>query len=464
MPLTLNETRISTSNPLYNNLLHQLQANILKHHGREHAAHLFIKILPNKIKETKAAIARIASTKITTAKQQLDHAAKRKKDKKFDGGLVCTLSLAHSAYSKLNINASNIPNDEAFEQGMKARANNLADTPNNWEENYKTQADILVLLADENKNTLDAAVATFINDNSNWAEVIITQYGQAIKNEHHIGVEHFGYADGVSQPLFLNDEVAAQANHKHWQDEARLSLALLPDPGATKEDCFGSYLVFRKLEQNVKAFKAAEHELAAIQDKQGNENEELKGAMIVGRFEDGTEVVHNDHEKLIDSEDKLNNDFDYATDPKANKCPFHAHIRVTNPRADLGNTDIDSFAQKVRIVRRGIPYQNKELQIDEQPENGVGLLFMCYQSNIAAQFEFIQNQWANNGEIGLNNFVGQDGIIGQGQNAFNKFMPTQWGNSLLKSKCAFSNPQNNFVKMLGGDYFFTPSIDFLNNL
>ncbi|QMS90527.1 Dyp-type peroxidase [Nostoc edaphicum CCNP1411] len=34
--------------------------------------------------------------------------------------------------------------------------------------------------------------------------------------------------------------------------------------------------------------------------------------------------------------------------------------------------------------------------LDRLPTGGVGLLFMCYQSDIWEQFEFIQRFWSNN--------------------------------------------------------------------
>jgi hypothetical protein len=187
--------------------------------------------------------------------------------------------------------------------------------------------------------------------------------------------------------------------------------------------------------------------------------------MVVGRFEDGTEVSNHSHETGIKKPEKLNNDFNYSEDKIGSKCPFHAHIRLANPRADIGETDIDSFVKTTRIVRRGIPYEDiPRASMDIEPPFGVGLLFMCYQRSIQNQFEFLQSQWINKGEVGKKNFVGQDGIIGQGSNSFQKHIPEQWNKNIPKVKCDFSNPTNNFVTMKGGEYFFTPSISFIKSL
>jgi Dyp-type peroxidase family len=300
--------------------------------------------------------------------------------------------------------------------------------------------------------------------------VVHVQKGKILRNQHGIGIEHFGYADGISQPNFLanNDTPAVQ-----WEDNgALLSTLLVPDPATTVADSFGSFYVFRKLEQNVQGFKEAEEEMSkgfnkeseevfGIFDKNRVRNEELAGAMSVGRFEDGSEVVNNSMEKDIVEPSQLFNDFDYRDDKAGLKCPFHAHIRVTNPRADVGH----EFAKSVRLTRRGIPYNDigrDEYDLDnDKPRGGVGLLFQCYQSSIVKQFEFIQSAWANHGDIGGHK-VGQDAIIGQGANTDNKKLPNQWGMSaeLQDMPADFKN----FVTTKGGEYFFTPSLPFLRTI
>lgn len=77
------------------------------------------------------------------------------------------------------------------------------------------------------------------------------------------------------------------------------------------------------------------------------------------------------------------------------KCPFAAHIRKTNPRADLaafGGTELR------RILRRGIAFgpevtyqEKKNRKSSDKEELERGLLFTCYQSNIGNGFQFIQN-------------------------------------------------------------------------
>ena len=72
------------------------------------------------------------------------------------------------------------------------------------------------------------------------------------------------------------------------------------------------------------------------------------------------------------------------------RCPFAAHIRKTNPRADLKNF---SGTEIRRIIRSGIAF-GPEVSANEASSGKTsqdrGLLFVCYQSNISNGFQFIQ--------------------------------------------------------------------------
>lgn len=90
------------------------------------------------------------------------------------------------------------------------------------------------------------------------------------------------------------------------------------------------------------------------------------------------------------------NNFRYTADNNdqqaQDRCPFAAHTRKTNPRADLEDHGIPTDPQ--RIIRRGIQF-GPEVSAEEAASSKTaqerGLLFACYQSNIANGFQFIQS-------------------------------------------------------------------------
>ncbi|OLE14150.1 MAG: hypothetical protein AUI36_39320 [Cyanobacteria bacterium 13_1_40CM_2_61_4] len=175
----------------------------------------------------------------------------------------------------------------------------------------------------------------------------------------------------------------------------------------------------------------------------------------MGRFADGTPVVLS---PTASQPVPVPNNFNYAKDPDGQKCPFQAHIRKVNPRQ-----------QGIpRIVRRGIPYGEREKEpkdkpsLKELPNEDVGLLFMCYQRNIEKQFEVLQYmtnepRFPRKQEPGIDPVAGQPGEMGVGQQRW----PTQW-DAPRKEHKPFDF--NRFVAFKGGEYLFAPSIHFLKNI
>jgi deferrochelatase/peroxidase EfeB len=126
------------------------------------------------------------------------------------------------------------------------------------------------------------------------------------------------------------------------------------------------------------------------------------------------------------------------------------------------------------MARRGIPYglRNVSTEIDpailQMPKGDVGLLFMSYQKSITNQFEFIQQNWANNRDFAVGT-SGIDPIIGQSVNDAEKAIdrhynfPHKYG---IDPTGADSDARDfkDFVEMKGGEYFFAPSISFLKDM
>jgi Dyp-type peroxidase family len=315
----------------------------------------------------------------------------------------------------------------------------------------------LILLADDQAPRMMAAVEQIKASLANVATVVHEDQGTVFRNEKGQGIEHFGFVDGTSQPLFLKHDIeeASQYGLNYYDTTAPAGAVLTPDPNGRDQNSFGSYLVYRKLEQDVHGFRRREQELANTLGI----DPELAGAYVIGRFRDGTPVIHSE---LPLGETAPVNDFDYHDDFDGAKCPFHAHIRKANPRGAVaygGDESLEDERQH-RIARRGIPYG--PLELFPTADEKVGLLFMCYQSDIGRQFEYMQGVWSNAGDF-VRQGSGIDALIGQsntsngldGQN-----WPSRWGNTSQHVRFHFAN----FITMRGGEYFFAPSISFLTSI
>ncbi|MGH3887612.1 MAG: peroxidase, partial [Pseudonocardiaceae bacterium] len=215
----------------------------------------------------------------------------------------------------------------------------LGDPPLSvWEAPYRQATPELVihavvLIGDASDAPVSARREEILALLPDTATVLGEETGLTLRNADGDGIEHFGYIDGRSQPLFLTEDLDAEregTDGTHvWDPAAPLEQVLVADPGAPDPTRhFGSYFIFRKLEQNVRRFLQAEQDLADALGLSGADRD-LAGAMLVGRFRDGTPLTL---QRAGGAHQPIMNNFSYDSDPQGAKCPFQAHIRKTNPR------------------------------------------------------------------------------------------------------------------------------------
>lgn len=478
MPIDLNNPApIDPADPAFAATLRRLQGNILKGHGRDHTVHVFLELRPEP-DFVRPRLVEVAERYVTSAARQQ---AESRQFKEFGipGALFGSLLLTARGFRTLGFTdaqvdaafpeaPSNLGVASNFREGLAAHGDELGDPPPaDWEAGYGGgRIDAMILLADDDEEHLLRQARELLDTVSQFATVLAVERGNALRTAGGEGIEHFGYVDGRSQPIFLAPDLANEGLTDKWDPSAPLSLVLVPDRNTPEPDSFGSYFVFRKLEQDVLHFKLREQDLADALGLTGPERERA-GALVVGRFEDGTPVVLSQTDGLLPIKE---NNFQYGADPDGQKCPFAAHIRKTNPRGDIGRQIDPALTQGTaerprRIARRGITYGKRvshpdDVQaIGDLPTGGVGLLFMCFQASIANQFAFIQKRWANDSGF-VRGGVGADPVIGQpGAGRATPEWPPQWGQPGTRP---FDFGQ--FVTMKGGEFFFAPSLPFLKSL
>ncbi len=436
----------------------------------------------------------------------------------------------------------------AFEEGMRHRASLIGDVnvpgnssahavkngPAHWNDGMDVgvaweNVDGMLILASDDPDELDRlqsgsrlarTLAKLEAANSGLAILGLIRGETRVDD---VGHEHFGFKDGVSQPGVRG--VDSPDDPLHNPDQGNPGQDLLqpgefvigyptqiphskvedgeevdgpnPDPGDPvtfpgvdwAEN--GSFLVFRRLAQDVKAFREAVSQKAAALGL----TTDLMGAKLVGRyrsgaplealaFESGTGTFQPPetdpgvaHPARANS-DALNNDFEYGDDRAGDIVPLAAHVRKAYPRnqiprhedgQDIPNgtrseADAESKTQTHRLLRRGIPF-GKSLGAGEGggEHDPRGLLFFAYQSDIERQFEFVQRAWVNDPDFprqaeGTLPAAGQDPII-TNDSAGGAIRGCPFHALADKSKCPVSF--SHFVKTRGGGYFFSPSVSTL---
>ncbi|RAZ88630.1 cytochrome [Mesorhizobium hawassense] len=301
--------------------------------------------------------------------------------------------------------------------------------------------------------------------------------------------EHFGFVDGVSQPIvrgtarankgaapmhlvapgeFLfgyRDEhgfypaspsVEAAQDRTGILSQVRRNRQVPGQPPPPRDfGRNGSFLVMRQFEQHVELFddycrKAAAQ--AAAETGDAAIDQRWVAAKMLGRWQDGSSLVRNPNGRPGRS---IDNDFALgAEDPQGHACPLGSHVRRSNPRDSLGEdreTQI-RIGKRHRILRVGRTYEKKE----RGGKTEKGLLFMCLNADIERQYEFIQQTWVSSSSF--QGLVGEkDPTIGSRESGGRFSIPSWEKVTVIKDI-----PQ--FVSTKGGGYFFMPSRSALRYL
>ncbi len=401
-----------------------------------------------------------------------------------DGTL--NVALTYAGLKALDVPASVLASfSEEFREGMAARAETLGDigesAPAHWEPALGTgEAHVLVTINARTTELLEERLRAF-RAGVEQAE------GVAIVHEQHAqllaGVrEHFGYADGLAQPA-----IAGVTDHRtlgggvpekedRWrglalgefilgyEDEDSLVDPQRRLPSAPTEPFgrSGTYMIYRKLAQDVALFRKTLREAARLYE---DGDEEKLAAKVAGRWRNGTPLVSSPDapDPNFDPTDLRNNAFRYLdTDAEGAGCPLGAHIRRANPRDALGwkgLADSGLLAYRHRIIRRGMPYGPLlPAAATENDDHDRGLVFVCFNASISRQFEGVQTQWMNDGNAFR---LGHDKDFLLGDSSTTDKMTIQ-GES--PKPPFFLTPQPALVKTKGGEYLFVPGLGALRAL
>jgi len=414
--------------------LADLQANILRAHARNSAAAVYVRFMPG----LGGQWVRRFRAYVTNAAEQLKHSGNRYSDTTHDPGPLLTLALSAHGYRALGIPRASWPDggDGLFSTGMSNRQDVLGDpAPAGWDEPYNAGFDAMVLVASDNADDVDDRLRNLFDARRYGdANVVGVERLLLLWNAQGEAIEHFGFVDGRSQPRFFsydvyNDRARNKANY--WTAAAPLGTVLVPDPLGQAQGGSGSYLVVRKLEQDVRAFKAAERELANGLGLPASSP--VAGAMLLGRDRWGRPVGSSATEPTL----PVDNGF-----LTASLCPVSAHTRIMNPRT---GREAPPMARRGMLYGRRPVHPDDAVGLDDYPTGGVGLLFMANVSDIESQFEALQSR-ANGG-------FGQpfDPVIGQGGPVAQSWTDPQRGRT-----CELS--VGGYVTMRGGEYLFMPSL------
>ena len=371
-----------------------------------------------------------------------------------------------------------------FIQGMKARKDILGDTeknaPENWDAVWREgkvdvwlavnslTPEILATKCAELEKLMSATGGARLLDKQEAGALFIS--GKPTANEH------FGYRDGFGNPDYLGVKRDSQPGQGKLTDKGEWvplatgelllgyadeagELPVAPIPHLLASN--GTFMVYRKMHQNVATFRKYLDDQAAKYLSNGARIEDAReklAAKFIGRWRDGTPLELSpdkvDADLVADKQRNVN--FTFGKDLDGARCPIGAHIRRTNPRDAFGFNG--RLIDRRRITRRGLPYGRYVPEGQPVTDDGEhGIIFMALNASLFRQFEFVQQQWV---EYGNDSRLGNDKdmVIGNhgGQGRY-----TIQGTDDPRNPPFICGGLPNFVELRGGEYFFLPSMTAL---
>jgi Dyp-type peroxidase family len=233
----------------------------------------------------------------------------------------------------------------------------------------------------------------------------------------------------------------------------------------------GTYLVFRQMEQDVELFWKYMEKATSVNGECDSSEMIKLASKIVGRWPGGAPIS-----VCPDKDDELMQDKDsfgyHSSDKEGLKCPIGSHIRRTNPRDTMDENMKASIeiANKHRLIRRGRSYGKPvcenlnptDILNSKHFEGERGLYFICINTDISRQFEFIQNAWVNNPKL-FHLYDERDPLIGNNDHPEDKNKTGVFSIPAKGLRKRYTDiPQ--FVNVKGGAYFFIPGLKALSYL
>ncbi|HEX2207164.1 MAG TPA: hypothetical protein VHG93_05740 [Longimicrobium sp.] len=372
-------------------------------------------------------------------------------------------------------------------------------------------------------NPVHAMIFVFANDRARLQSLLDEEGARASRHGVTLGTplgsimldedkEHFGFHDGIAQPRVQGfrkpddgespaptensipaGEVVLGYTNAYGQlpdspsvpdtPAARAALPKAPrDPDLPRDwpvrrdlGRNGSYVVFRQLEQHVKAFWS----FLDLQARHDAERRKKLGAKIVGRWPNGAPLVRHPDTEPEKFDRATANDFLYSgawDDIHGDKCPLGSHIRRTNPRDGMQPGPAGSLlvSDRHRLLRRGRAYGEPvttsfdpaEIIASDKPDTGRGLHFICFNTDLGRQFEFVQSTWVNSMKFdGL--YRDADPLIGAHHLAGEKDAVPEQVTRFTEQRCPVRHQVHDiprFVTTVGGAYLFMPGMNALRYL
>jgi deferrochelatase/peroxidase EfeB len=220
-------------------MLSQLQPNIVKAHVRDHLQVLFLQFSD---KAESRAFLKALRGKMKSAKVHLRE-AEAFKTSGTPGTTYVGVGLTFKGYEQLGIAAAKIPGGGGgpFKGSMRSAESvgKLQDPPvTQWEKTFRHTIHAVVLIGDSKEAAVASKRAEIDALLTPKIKLLGVEIGLSQRNANGDGIEHFGYIDGRSEPLFLKEDIAEERHERDgatvWDPAFGLGRVIVQDTAAPK--------------------------------------------------------------------------------------------------------------------------------------------------------------------------------------------------------------------------------------
>jgi deferrochelatase/peroxidase EfeB len=411
-----------------------IQGNILKGHGRRYSCLVFFRFGPDPAKGKQLvhdAANQVGDLGITPAELQQKQANRLRallakatlivpaelvaaKSEPFRSLALSAAGLKALEHSKETLEVRGQPASDQFWDGTERYGAEALGDREPWSEAFTPEPHGVFLVAHADKQTclgLAQKCKNLVEGPDYGGKVSGIEEGfRWTPHGGDTAYEPFGFADGFARTQFTVKKTSRLRHLIEGTDlgdvrnttrpfELPIDQVMIGDAGGFLG---ASFLVVRKIEQNVRAFYRAE---AALKEKLELLPADVRrpkdaAALFIGRERNGAPLTYRGEGR------PLAHFFHFGRDKTGSACPFHAHIRKMNPRQIFsrigGHEMADRRNQKqAQFVRRGMVFGDEQaLRPDWRhdpegaPPGGCGLLFLGYMSAVGGQFLQMLQAWA----------------------------------------------------------------------
>jgi len=401
----------------------EIQGNILKAFNRRYATYLFLRF-NNHGPSVRRRLKRLLNEFVTRASKQDELSEvfnKNGRREPVDG--VGMFGLSARGYKRLGMPAHSPADPQGdstpFDGGLREPEDQTRDYiwdhhQSGWEEPFATaDLDAFLLLADDLSDRLQRSVQGARELIDGAAQIVAEEHGRRLEDRNGEQREPFGFLEGR-----LNRKDA--------------SPVLVPEGSAPSADAgYGTFALFLKIEQHLDRFHQLAHDLQTeVTKNNGSVTDQEVREHAVGITISGVPLVGTA---------EVSQDFTFDKVPES-VCPFHAHARAMRNFAD---------EEPFPMVRRGIGYG----PVPGESQNGAapeptGLLFLSLQPSLWTPIMLLGRAQRR-----------RDAVLGSEKDL----------NGTAQEWTFPGCPAHKFAwadvtTIKGGEYFFIPSMKFIDAL